>query len=121
MYFDKTTANRMVATQTVSTWVNQETGLEEIYLDPELVKSLQRRLGYLEGHTRSIRRMLDDKQDCWKLLIQTLAVKAALNQVIIKVLEGHMEICLIEYIAEGEGVQALDRLKNALDLVLKKS
>lgn len=114
-------AGRIVATQTISEVVHEETGLEKIYLDPEVINSLQRRLGCIEGHTRSIRRMLGEKQDCRKLLIQTLAVKAALNQVSIIVLEGHVEICLIEYMAGGAGIQALDRLKNALDLVLQKS
>ncbi len=90
------------------------------YLDPELVDKLQARLSRIEGHIRGVKRMLDDKDDCESILIQTSAIKAALNQVIIKLLEGHMETCITECVAAGD-VEALDRLKKALALVLKKT
>ncbi len=89
------------------------------YLDPELVDKLQARLSRIEGHIRGVKRMLDDKEDCESILIQTSAIKAALNQVIIKLLEGHMETCITECVAAND-VEALDRLKKALALVLKK-
>jgi CsoR family transcriptional regulator, copper-sensing transcriptional repressor len=90
------------------------------YLDPELVAKLQARLSRIEGHVRGVKRMLADQEDCESILVQTSAIKAALNQVIIKLLEGHMETCVAECVAAGQ-VDELDRLKKALALVLKKS
>ncbi|MFQ5859782.1 MAG: metal-sensitive transcriptional regulator [Anaerolineae bacterium] len=93
----------------------------EVYLSPELEENIQNRLSRIEGHVRGVKRMLDEHQDCENILIQLAAIKSALNQVIIKVLEGHMEVCVMEYVLEGEGEEALERLQSALSLVLKKS
>ena len=90
------------------------------YLDPTLVDNLQARLSRIEGHIRGVKRMLADQEDCESILVQTSAIKAALNQVIIKLLEGHMETCVADCMAAGH-LEELDRLKKALALVLKKS
>jgi len=92
----------------------------ETYLDPELVENLKARLNRIESHVRGIKRMLDDKEDCDSILVQTSAIRAALNQVIIKLLEGHMETCVADCIRAGDG-QALDRLRSAMALVLKNA
>jgi len=92
----------------------------ETYLEPELVENLKTRLNRIEGHVRGIKRMLDDKEDCDSILVQTSAIKAALNQVIIKLLEGHMETCVAECVQAGDD-EALDRLRRAMALVLKNS
>lgn len=94
---------------------------EKTYLSPELEENIQNRLSRIEGHVRGVKRMLDEHQDCEDILIQLAAIKSALNQVIIKVLEGHMEVCVMECVVEGEGEEALERLQSALSLVLKKS
>ncbi len=90
----------------------------QTYLTPELVEELQKRLGRIEGHVRGIQRMLREQEDCDSILVQLSAIKAALNQVTIKVLEGHMETCVAECVQAGDQ-DALDRLKGALALVLK--
>ena len=93
----------------------------KVYLTPEMEKNLDARLARIEGHVRSIRRMLAEHQDCDSLLIQMAAVKAAMNQAIIKLLEGHIETCVSECVGTEEGVQALDGLKRALGIVLKST
>lgn len=90
------------------------------YLDPELVENLQVRLNRIEGHVRGVKRMLENKDDCESILVQTSAIKAALNQVIIKLLEGHMETCVTDCVKSGDD-EALERLKSALALVLKNA
>jgi DNA-binding FrmR family transcriptional regulator len=97
-----------------------ETTSAETYLDPELVENLQDRLSRIEGHIRGIKRMLNDKEDCEALLVQMSAVRAALNQAIIKLLEGHMETCVADCARRGD-MAALERLKTALALVLKNA
>lgn len=89
------------------------------YLDAELVRNLQHRLNRIQGHVRGVSQMLDNQESCEDILIQLAAIKAAINQVTVKLLEGHMETCVSECVSAGD-VEALDRLKRALALVLKK-
>lgn len=94
---------------------------QNTYLDPELVSSIQNRLSRIEGHIRGVKRMLDEQASCEQILIQLSAVRAALNQVTIKVLEGHMETCVRECVVSGEGPEALEKLKGALAQVVKNA
>ena len=88
-------------------------------LDPELVQDLHNRLHCLEGHVRGIQRMLEDQAACEDLLIQTSAVRAALNQINIKIIEGHTQAYMMEC-AEGSDVPvAMDQLRGALAQVLR--
>ncbi len=90
------------------------------YLEPELVENLQARLSRIEGHVRGVKRMLQEQEDCNDILIQLTAVKAALNQVTIKLLEGHMRTCVTACALSGD-MQALEHLNRALALALKGS
>lgn len=94
---------------------------DTVYLTPDLEAALEARLSRIEGQVRGIRRMLGEHKDCESLIVQVAAAKAALNQVLIKLLEGHMETCVAESIMAGNGPEALDRLKGALATALKNS
>jgi CsoR family transcriptional regulator, copper-sensing transcriptional repressor len=93
---------------------------EEIYLDPELVANIQARLSRMEGQVRGIKRMLDEKEECEKILVQMSSIRAALNQATVKLLEGHMDTCITNCVQTGDE-KALDRLKTALSLVLRNA
>jgi DNA-binding FrmR family transcriptional regulator len=93
----------------------------ETYLDPELVDNLTARLNRIEGHVRGVKRMLEDKEGCESILVQTSAIRAALNQVIIKLLEGHMQTCVADCVRAGDSDEALERLRGAMALVLKNA
>jgi CsoR family transcriptional regulator, copper-sensing transcriptional repressor len=93
----------------------------EVYLTPELVSDVQDRLSRIEGHVRGVKRMLDAQASCEQILIQLSAVRSAVNQATIKVLEGHMETCVRECVVSGDGPEALERLKGALAQVLKNA
>ncbi len=88
-------------------------------LAAEQVSDLRARLSRLEGHVRAISRMLEEGRDCQSLLLQVSAVKSALNQVTVKLLEGYVEGCT----GGGQAVagQPLEQLKSALALALKYS
>ncbi|MFQ5924002.1 MAG: metal-sensitive transcriptional regulator [Anaerolineales bacterium] len=90
------------------------------YLEPELIENLQNRLNRIEGHVRGINRMLEDKENCDDILVQLSAIKAALNQVTIKLLEGHMDTCLSECAATGD-VDALEHFRRSMALVMKNA
>ncbi len=95
-------------------------GLKEVYLAEGVERNLQARLSRIEGHLRAVRKMLEEHQSCNDILVQMAAVKAALNQSIIRLLTEHMESCVARCVAAGE-LEELDRLKEALALVLRKS
>jgi len=93
----------------------------ESCLAPERIEDLRARLNRLEGHVRAINRMLEEGRDCQSLLLQVSAVKAALNQVTVKMLEGFVEGCMACGHASAAGGESLDPLKSALALALKFS
>jgi len=100
--------------------VQWKTGVKESYLTEEVEKDLLDRLSRIEGHVRAIRKMLEEHQSCNDILVQMGAVKAAINGAIIKLLEGHMETCVTRCVAAGD-IKELNRLKEALALVLRRS
>jgi DNA-binding FrmR family transcriptional regulator len=97
--------------------------LEEapVHLTSDVERDLDARLASIEGHVRSVRRMLAEQRDCDGILIQMAAVKAAMNQIIIMLLERHFEACATECATTEEGDKALAELKRALGIVLKSS
>lgn len=93
--------------------------VKAVYLDEELQKELQDRLSRIEGHIRGIKEMLTRRESCNDLLVQLAAVKAAINQATIKLLEGHMDRCVSLCLEEGD-LDELRKFKKALALVLKR-
>ncbi len=90
------------------------------YLTESLLNDLQARLGRIAGQVKALQGMLGRHESCNDILVQLSAVKSALNQVTIKLLEGHMESCVARCIREGDE-RELQELKDALSLVLRRS
>ncbi|MDT7885267.1 MAG: metal-sensitive transcriptional regulator [Thermoflexus sp.] len=93
----------------------------QVYLTPEQERALDARLARIEGHLAAVRRMLAEHQDCNSLLVQLAAVKSALNQAILMLLESHMEACIIACAMDAESRSALEGLKEAMAIVLRKT
>ncbi|GBD08070.1 Copper-sensing transcriptional repressor CsoR [Candidatus Thermoflexus japonica] len=93
----------------------------QVYLTPEQERALDARLARIEGHLAAVRRMLAEHQDCNSLLVQLAAVKAALNQAIITLLESHMDACIIACAMDEDSRAALEGLKEAMAIVLRKT
>ena len=104
----------------VSAHMDTEGISERVYLSSGVEQDLRNRLNRIEGHVGGIRRMLDEQEECEDLLIQITAVKAALNQVAIKLLDEHMSMCVTAY-ATTEDTEALKRFTEALGIVLKRT
>ncbi len=90
------------------------------YLDEAVQKDLQARLSRIAGQVKALQGMLERHESCNDILVQLSAVKSALNQVTIKLLEGHMESCVARCLQEGDE-RELQQLKDALSLVLRRS
>lgn len=75
-----------------------------------------KRLSYIEGHLRGIRKMVEDDQYCVDILKQTYAVQRALEKFDQLLLQDHIGHCVPEGIREGRDEQVLGELTQLFDL-----
>lgn len=71
-----------------------------------------RRLKTVEGHLRGVIRMMEEDAYCIDVIRQIQAVEAALNKVSAKILEDHLNSCVITAIQGND--------KNERERVLKE-
>ena len=89
---------------------------------PQKVRAdLDSRLARIEGHVSAIRRMLSAGDDCDSLLVQASAVRSALNGVLVGLMQGHLESCVVPCARGGKGDEAMVRFRQALENVLRRS
>ena len=93
---------------------------KETYLSKDAEKELLNRLSRIEGHIRGIKEMVREHKCCDELLIQIAAIKAAVTQVAVKLLEDHLKTCVTTCMEGGEE-EIYDRLAKAISVVLKQS
>lgn len=72
------------------------------------------------GHTNSIKNMMQEHRDCTEILIQISAVKSALNGLGKKILEEHINKCVLDVVGEDkikmqEKEKILKDLNDAID------
>lgn len=75
-----------------------------------------RRLAYIEGHVKGIRRMVEADQYCVDILKQTYAVQRALNKLQTLILSGHLNGCVREGFQGGREQQMIDELTDLFEL-----
>lgn len=90
-----------------------------VYLAPATEKALLSRLSRIEGHVRGVNTMLAEHRDCDDILTQVAAVKSAINEVGLILLEGHLETCVLEALRSGDGVIPVNKFKASLARVLR--
>jgi DNA-binding FrmR family transcriptional regulator len=91
------------------------------YLDDDTVQALDVRLARTEGSVRGIRKMIAERRCVDEILTQVAAVKGALNQVTCLMLERQLMACFTQCMPAGEPDDRLQRLANALSMVVKQS
>lgn len=89
------------------------------YLTPELQRDLTERIMNVEGHMRGVRRMLEEHRSCDRILVQMGALKAAIDEISIRLLDGHIECCVKEMDQGEEGKQAVESLRAALNKAIR--
>lgn len=78
-----------------------------------------RRLAYIEGHLKAIRRMVEEDQYCVDVLKQTYAVQRAIDKFEGVLLEGHLETCVLDGIKEGREKEVISELAELFQLSQK--
>jgi DNA-binding FrmR family transcriptional regulator len=73
------------------------------------------RLSRIEGHVRSIKKMVEDDRDCSDILIQIAAVRSAIDKTARVVLEDHLESCLFHIGVAPEDNEIWLGVKEAFD------
>lgn len=74
------------------------------------------RMRRIEGQTRGIHRMIDEDQYCIDILTQVSAVKSALENVALALLEDHIDHCVTAAVMEG-GEATEEKLTEAMDAI----
>jgi len=82
-------------------------------------QKILRRLKRIEGQVRGIQRMVEENRYCVDILTQVAAVRAALDQVGMSVLEKHTHGCVQKAIKSGEGDESIDELMDVIKLFIK--
>lgn len=74
------------------------------------------RLKTTEGHLRGIRTMLEQDTYCIDIIKQILAVQSALNKISAKILEDHLNSCVITAIRGEDQAERERVLKEIADV-----
>ncbi len=82
--------------------------------------SVLRRLKTVEGHLRGIVRMVEEDAYCIDVIRQIQAVEAALNKVSAKILEDHLNSCVITAI-QGNDKSERERVLKEITEVFEMS
>ncbi len=75
-----------------------------------------KRLNYIEGHLRGIRKMVEEDVYCVDILKQTYAVQRAIEKFEQVLLRGHLGSCVPNGIREGRDAEVLDELEQLFAL-----
>jgi CsoR family transcriptional regulator, copper-sensing transcriptional repressor len=75
-----------------------------------------KRLNYIEGHLKGIRKMVEEDQYCVDILRQTYAVRKAIEKLEAILLEGHLHNCVPEGIRGGKEDAVIDELVQLYNL-----
>ncbi len=75
-----------------------------------------KRLNYIEGHLRGIRKMVEDETYCVDILKQTYAVQRAIEKFEQVLLRDHLNSCVPNGIREGRDDEVLSDLEQLFTL-----
>jgi len=75
-----------------------------------------RRLAYIEGHLQGVKRMVEEDKYCVDVLKQTYAVRRAIEKLEAKILENHLQGCVVSGIREGNEDAVIGELLDLYEL-----
>ena len=100
--------------------MNQTKAIQNEYLSDDTVRSLVNRLSRVEGHVRAVKRMVEERRCCDDILTQTAAIRSALNQVTVKLVEDELLNCLTTC-GQPDAEDRMNSAMKALSSMLKHS
>lgn len=88
--------------------------LDGVQADTQLIRNRLRRI---EGQVRGLQRMVEDDAYCIDILTQVAAVQTALEQVAVRVLDGHVRGCVAEAVQGDDEQSAEEKLDELMAAV----
>jgi DNA-binding FrmR family transcriptional regulator len=79
--------------------------------------AIQNRLRRIEGQVRGLERMVVEDAYCVDILTQVSAVQTALEQVAVRVLDGHVRHCVADAVAGDDPAEAEAKLDELMAAV----
>jgi len=79
-----------------------------------------KRINYIEGHLKGIRKMVEEDQYCVDILRQTYAVRKAIEKLEALILENHLHTCVPEGIQSGKAETVIDELVQLYNLAANR-
>ena len=86
-------------------------------VDSEEVKKILTRLKTVRGHISGVERMIEEEKSCEEILLQLVAIRAAVHKTSVIVAQRYASSCLIEAIDQGE--ERKDALDKAIETLMK--
>ena len=83
-------------------------------VEKSLQEDITARLRRIEGQARGIAKMLEEGRDCEDMLTQSMAIRSAVDQVGARLMEYHLDRCLLEGFDCDEA--RMEELRSALKL-----
>ena len=77
------------------------------------------RLRRIEGQVRGITRMVEERRYCIDIIQQLTAVRKALDQVSLKIMNGHINTCVSESIRRRDGEAKITELMQTIHRFVK--
>ena len=77
------------------------------------------RLRRIEGQIRGITRMVDERRYCIDIIQQLTAARKAMDQVSLKIMNGHINSCVSDAIRRQDGAEKIDELMQTLGRFVK--
>ena len=81
-------------------------------------RALGNRLSRIEGQIRGIKGMVDSEAYCTDIIVQVMAVQAALNAFNKELLGQHIRTCVVDEIQEGN-LEVIDELVTTIQKIMK--
>ena len=75
-----------------------------------------KRLAYIEGHLKAIRKMVEEDRYCVDVLKQTYAVQRALDKFEATLLHGHLNACVPDGFHAGKDQEMIGELEELFEL-----
>jgi DNA-binding FrmR family transcriptional regulator len=79
--------------------------------------ALVKRLHRIEGQVRGIERMVEDERYCIDILTQIAAATTALETVAFKILDEHVNHCVVGALESGDAEVAAEKSRELLEAV----
>jgi CsoR family transcriptional regulator, copper-sensing transcriptional repressor len=80
-------------------------------------RAITNRLRRIEGQVRGLQRMVEEDAYCVDVLTQVAAVQTALEQVAVKVLDGHVRHCVADAVAGDDAAAKTEKLDELMAAV----